>query len=256
MSIPKFDEEAALKSSRFALIVGSGEMGCEVDLDECSATFINSIYDPDKRPVCVRILARTHGPNATCSVFRTGAIQASGTTSAALAHDLVRKVARRIQQKLKLEVKLRGYSLKQCSMHGNLHIEEGWQLNLSQVQNTLPDYFRCIYEPEMNPALKVEIYGILVDIFTSGKCIVRGKGDEEDAINAYKALIMEFGRVAHVAKMYQQKTTRVTDAHLRRKNPKAKRLGKRRRPDDDLDDFIVGDSDEIESDGQSSDEDF
>jgi TATA-box binding protein (TBP) (component of TFIID and TFIIIB) len=237
-------------------------MGCDIDLDACSAIFINSIYDPEKKPVCLRILARTHGPNATCSVFRTGALQASGTTSAALAHDLIRKVARRISQKLELKhgqkVKLRGYALKQCSMHGNLCIEEGWQLNLTHVQNALPEYFRCIYEPEMNPALKVEIHGILVDIFTSGKCIVRGKDDEEDAQNAYKTLVMEFAQIASNEKIYQQKQAKVTDAQLRKRNPRAKKLaGKKRKKNhfDDLDDFIVDHSEESEP-ASDSDDDF
>ena len=159
-------------------------LGCRINLPLLARKFNNGgvEFNPVKyNPVVIRI----KNPKSTFNIFASGKLICTGTRSINDA----KKVTRRISQ-----------LISECTANPLVKYDNFRILNLVysgsvrkkiNLNNIYYKFDKCIYEPELFPGMKIPIpvckntSNVVALLFNSGKIIITGLKEKEDAILSY-----------------------------------------------------------------------
>jgi len=172
-----------LRTIELQNVVASSGIDRELDLQRVAADLDGAEYDPDRAP---GLLYRTIEPKATSLVFRSGKIVVTGASSIENAHTAIDRTLG--------ELDALGISVPDEPTITVQNIvasaDLGQQLNLTAIAIGL-GLERVEYEPEQFPGLvyRLDEPSVVVLLFGSGKAVITGGKQPEDAAEAIEAVI-------------------------------------------------------------------
>lgn len=163
-------------------MVGSGDLGRELDLAAVATDLPETDYDPERMP---GLLYRTSAPEATVMLFASGKAIVMGTTT---DEDMRRAFTECVTALRNLGVALPDVSELELQ---NIvaSAEFGEQINLTAVAVGL-GLEQAEYEPEQFPGLMYRLADseVVMLLFGSGKAVIVGASDRESIETAVETV--------------------------------------------------------------------
>jgi transcription initiation factor TFIID TATA-box-binding protein len=166
-------------------VVASTSVGRELDLDSVALDLDNVDYDPEHFP---GLVYRTNEPEAAALIFRSGKVVCTGADSVDAVHESI-DIVFSVFSNLDIDVPADpDVTVQNIVSSGDL----GTELNLSAIAIGL-GLEHVEYEPEQFPGLvyRLEDHDIVLLLFGSGKVVVTGGKDPDDAHRALEAVRKE-----------------------------------------------------------------
>ncbi|MFC3477940.1 TATA-box-binding protein [Halobacterium litoreum] len=168
-------------------VVGSGDLGIEIDLQELAADIPLAEYDDSHRPAPPTIQMRTG--NSLILVYRTGTYAIRGGESIEdieEARDHLLSIL--VDLSLIEDINDPNFAIRNVVCVGNL--DQDIDLNAMVVRLGFED---TEYEPEQFPGLvyRPEYTNCVLLIFASGKVVITGGRSKKDAEMAFESLQAE-----------------------------------------------------------------
>jgi transcription initiation factor TFIID TATA-box-binding protein len=166
-------------------VVASTQIGENIDLNKISKEVKDAEYKPKQFP---GLVLRTKEPKAAALIFRSGKVVCTGSKSVEDANKAVRQVVKIISQlgiPVILEPEVRVQNIVASA-------DLGADLNLNAIAIGL-GLENIEYEPEQFPGLvyRLDEPRVVVLIFGSGKMVVTGGKDPNDATKAVERIAEE-----------------------------------------------------------------
>lgn len=143
-------------------VVCSFSLCCKLDLRKIAKQAANVIYKREQAMVLMKI----RKPNCSASIWSSGKVTATGTTSEDDALRGARRIARSLQR-LGFKVKFRHYRVVNCLASCSMP----WPIDIIKLSRTYPE---CVsYEPEINPGATVRLSEkAVLKVFTTGNLTI------------------------------------------------------------------------------------
>jgi transcription initiation factor TFIID TATA-box-binding protein len=177
--------EDAKETLEIQNVVASTAIGQELDLQSLAMDLKGVDFDPDNFP---GLVYRTQNPHAAALIFRSGKIVCTGAESVPDVHEAIEVVFEKLSA-LGIEVRENpDIEVQNIVTSGDL----GEKLNLNAIAIGL-GLENTEYEPEQFPGLvyRLDEPGVVVLLFGSGKTVITGGKEPEDAEAATEVLISQ-----------------------------------------------------------------
>jgi transcription initiation factor TFIID TATA-box-binding protein len=177
--------EDAKETLEIQNVVASTAIGQELDLQSLAIDLKGADFDPDKFP---GLVYRVLDPHATALIFRSGKITCTGAESIPDVHEAIETVFEQLSS-LGIEVRENpDIEVQNIVTSGDL----GEKLNLNAIAIGL-GLENTEYEPEQFPGLvyRLDEPDVVVLLFGSGKTVITGGKEPEDAEAATEVLISQ-----------------------------------------------------------------
>lgn len=166
-------------------VVASTSIGRELNLDSVALDLDGVDYDPEKFP---GLIYRTNDPEAAALIFRSGKVVCTGADSVDAVHESIDIVFSEFSN---LDIDMPDdpdVAVQNIVSSGDL----GTKLNLNAIAIGL-GLEHVEYEPEQFPGLvyRLEDYDVVLLLFGSGKVVITGGKDPDDAHQALDAVRKE-----------------------------------------------------------------
>ena len=157
-------------------VVASATVEQEIDLNEISAKFPQTEYNPEQFP---GLVFRLQNPRTATLVFRTGKMVCTGAKSEDMSIEAVRTVVQRLRRG-GIEIKKDAIVTIQNMVAA---INLGGRIHLEKSARMLP---RSMYEPEQFPGLIHRMVDpkTVILLFASGKLVCTGAKKESDVFRS------------------------------------------------------------------------
>jgi transcription initiation factor TFIID TATA-box-binding protein len=166
-------------------VVASTALGHELDLQSVALDLEGADFDPDQFP---GLVYRTQNPHAAALIFRSGKIVCTGAKSVEDVHEAIEVVFENLSD-LGIEVPANP-SIEVQNIVTSGDLDEVLNLNAITIGLGLEN---VEYEPEQFPGLiyRLDEPDVVVLLFGSGKTVITGGKEPEDAQAATEVLVSQ-----------------------------------------------------------------
>ena len=165
--------------------MASASLGTELDLPGIAISLEGAEYEPERFP---GLIYRLKDPKTATLLFRSGKVVCTGAKSVEQVKVAIDKVIKQLEKvgiHIKTEPKIEIQNIVASS-------DLGQSINLNAIAITL-GLERVEYEPEQFPGLvyRLEVPKVVVLLFGSGKLIITGGKQPEDARAAVLKIVSD-----------------------------------------------------------------
>ncbi|CAF1071253.1 unnamed protein product [Rotaria magnacalcarata] len=164
-------------------VVCSFALGCKLNLRKIAMEAANVIYKRDHAMVLMKI----RNPYCSATVWSSGKVTVTGTTSEDDAERAARRIARCLQR-LGYKTKFRNYRVVNCLATCSMP----WPIDIVKLSRTYPG--DVSYEPEIHPGATVRLKNkVVLKVFTTGSVTLTAPSVEliNTAVNEFYPKLFE-----------------------------------------------------------------